>query len=64
MISVSIIIPNWNGADLLKAYLPSVLNAQKNYQGNTEIIVVDDASTDQSVNLLKKEFSNHKNSCP
>jgi len=60
MISVSIIIPNWNGADLLKAYLPSVLNAKKNYQGNTEIIVVDDASTDQSVNVLKKEFLNIK----
>jgi len=56
MISVSIIIPNWNGSDLLKAYLPSVLTAQKNYQGNTEIIVVDDASTDRSVNLLIKEF--------
>lgn len=60
MISVSIIIPNWNGADLLKAYLPSVLSAKKNYQGNTEIIVVDDASTDPSVNLLKKEFLNIK----
>ena len=60
MTSVSIIIPNWNGSDLLKAYLPSVLTAQKNYQGNTEIIVVDDASTDRSVYLLKKEFPNIK----
>lgn len=60
MTSVSIIIPNWNGSDLLNAYLPSVLTAQKKYQGNTEIIVVDDASTDRSVNLLKKEFPNIK----
>ena len=56
MKSVSIIIPNWNGADLLRAYLPSVLEAQQIYRGKVEIIVVDDASTDSSVKLLQKEF--------
>jgi len=55
--SVSIIIPNWNGADLLRAYLPSVLAAGKKYRGQTEVIVVDDASTDASVSLLENEFS-------
>ena len=60
MNSASIIIPNWNGADLLRAYLPSVLEAKEKYQGQVEIIVIDDASTDQSVELLNKEFSDIK----
>ena len=56
MKSVSIIIPNWNGADLLQAYLPSVLEAKEKYRGKLEVIVVDDASTDASVKLLQEEF--------
>lgn len=54
--SVSIIIPNWNGADLLKAYLPSIQKAQANYPGDSELIVVDDASTDYSVAMLETLF--------
>lgn len=54
--SVSIIIPNWNGADLLQAYLPSVEKACKNYHGDTELIVVDDASKDDSLPVLKRCF--------
>lgn len=54
---VSIIIPNHNGEKLLERNLPHVLNAQKNKENNIiEIIVVDDASPDGSVNLLKKKF--------
>jgi GT2 family glycosyltransferase len=56
MKSVSIIIPNWNGADLLQAYLPSVLKAQERYRAKVEVLVVDDASTDSSVKLLREEF--------
>ena len=54
--AVTIIIPNWNGADLLTAYLPSVLTACDNYSGQSEVIVVDDASTDHSVTLLTTDF--------
>jgi len=60
MKSVSIIIPNWNGTDLLRAHLPSVLDAKKKYCGTLEIIVVDDASTDASLEILQKEFSGVK----
>jgi GT2 family glycosyltransferase len=60
MKSVSIVIPNWNGADLLRSYLPSVLEAKEKFPGRSEIIVVDDASTDRSVNLLGKEFPDVK----
>ena len=60
MKSVSIIIPNWNGADLLQAYLPSVLAAKEKFGGKTEVIVVDDASTDESVTLLQERFPSIK----
>ena len=60
MKSVSIIVPNWNGSDLLHAYLPSVLEAKEKYRGKVEVIVVDDASTDASVNILQEEFQGIK----
>ena len=53
---VSLIIPNWNGADLLRAYLPSVMAAREEYPGPVEVMVVDDASTDDSVGLIQNEF--------
>ena len=60
MKTVSIIIPNWNGVDLLKAYLPSVMEAKENYREEVDVIVVDDASTDSSVNILQAEFPDIK----
>jgi len=60
MKAVSIIIPNWNGADLLSVYLPSVLEAKKKYRGKVEVMVVDDASTDSSVRLVQEEFPDIK----
>lgn len=61
---ISIIIPNYNGEELLKRNLPKVLVAV----GDAEIIVVDDASTDNSLNTLDsfgsklKIIRNEKNS--
>jgi len=51
--SVSIIIVNFNGKELLKRCLTSLLTT--NY-ANFEIIVVDNASTDGSVESIKKSF--------
>ena len=56
MRSVSIIIPNWNGKDLLRSYLPSVLAAAAQYGGQAEIVVVDDGSSDGSVDMLHRKF--------
>jgi len=49
----SIIIPNWNGAH----HLPTCLNALRaqTYQG-IEIIVADNASTDESKSLLSRDY--------
>lgn len=54
---VSIIIPNFNGKELLQKNLPFVISAYKNKHNKIkEIIVVDDASTDDSVSFLKEEY--------
>jgi O-antigen biosynthesis protein len=49
--SASIVIPNWNGRDLLKKYLPSVLAAADRCPGS-EVIVVDNGSTDGSAQYI------------
>jgi GT2 family glycosyltransferase len=49
---ISVIIPNYNGKHLLEKNLPLVV---KNCSG-CDIIVVDDASTDGSVEFLKHKF--------
>ena len=46
---VSVIIVNWNGAQVLKGCLKSVL--ELNHK-NIEIIIVDNGSTDNSVNVI------------
>lgn len=50
--NLSIVIPNWNGEDRLRENLPKVLEVM----GVDEVIVVDDWSTDGSVQVLEKNF--------
>jgi GT2 family glycosyltransferase/glycosyltransferase involved in cell wall biosynthesis len=52
----SIIIPNWNGRELLEQCLPSVVGAVRSDRGDHEIIVVDNHSTDDSVRFLKANY--------
>lgn len=59
MSEVSIIIPNWNGENKLKKHLPSVIKAAK-HSNTVEVIVVDDASSDGSVRVVKSEFPDVK----
>jgi len=53
--TASIVIPNWNGRDLLEKYLPSVLAAARMRPGS-EVIVVDNGSTDGSAEMLLANF--------
>jgi len=53
--AVSVVIPNWNGRDLLEKHLPSVIEALAGNPAN-EILVVDNASTDGSAAFLRERF--------
>ncbi len=52
----SLVITNYNGRRFLEKYLPSVVAAADRYRGETEIIVADDCSTDDSVAFLQKHY--------
>ena len=54
MKKIAVIILNWNGADLLRRFLPSVC-AHTN-ANIADVIVVDNGSDDNSVEVLKQEF--------
>ena len=56
MTGVSVVIPNYNGEQLLRENLPSVVAAFREWGGPHELIVVDDASKDGSCRLLREEF--------
>ena len=52
MKSIAIVILNWNGADMLRKFLPSVLK----YSQESEVIVADNASKDDSLKVMESEF--------
>ena len=54
---VAVVILNYNTRPLLERFLPDVLNTQ---YSNTEVWVVDNASTDDSVEYMKQHFSEVK----
>src|SRR5580658_1670503 len=49
--AASIVLPIWNGRDLLEKYLPSVIAATEGLAGS-EVIVVDNGSEDGSAELV------------
>ena len=53
--TASVVIPNWNGRDLLAKYLPSVVAALEPFPAS-EVIVVDNGSTDGSAEFLRSKF--------
>ncbi len=54
--NIAVVILNWNGEDLLKQFLPSVVR----YSDHAQIYVIDNASTDNSIQYLKNNFPNVK----
>jgi GT2 family glycosyltransferase len=53
-LKIAVVILNWNGIRLLERYLPSVVK----FSGDSDIYVIDNASTDGSIAFLKKEYPN------
>ena len=48
----SIVILNWNGADMMRRFLPSVLE----HSAGAEVVVADNGSTDESLQMLEHDF--------
>lgn len=51
---IAIVILNWNGSSLLRKYLPSVIEHSRGE--NISVIIADNGSSDNSVELLKTRF--------
>jgi len=49
---IAVVILNWNGAKLLEQFLPSVMA----YSNEAKIYVADNASTDNSIAVIKEKF--------
>ena len=54
MNKISVVILNWNGCEMLRSFLPSVLRYSE--AEGVEVCVADNGSTDQSVEMLRREF--------
>ncbi len=55
--SISVVIPNYNGEELLKTNIPYLINALETSEiKDYEIIVSDDASSDNSVSFIKNNY--------
>ncbi len=49
---IAIVILNWNGAEMMRKYLPNVVK----HSVNATVFVADNASTDDSLSILANEF--------
>lgn len=58
MKKVSVVILNWNGAELLRSYLPSV--CQHTCGELADLVVADNGSDDDSLKVLREEFPHVK----
>lgn len=58
MLTIAVVILNWNGKKLLEQFLPSVIRHSTN--DFTEIFVADNASTDDSVAYVRQNFTSVK----
>ena len=50
---IAIVVLNWNGLNHLKKFLPSVIK----YSDNNPIYIIDNNSTDKSIEFIKSNFS-------
>jgi glycosyltransferase involved in cell wall biosynthesis len=59
MIQVSVIITNYNRAKLIQRALQSVLSQVRDFK--IQLVIVDDGSTDNSVEVIRQEIRKHNN---
>lgn len=52
---ISIVIPIWNGSEAIKSHLPKILEVAR-ANSVSEVILSDDGSTDDSVEVIRKNF--------
>jgi len=57
--SISVVIPTYKGKSLLAQNLPSVFHALEQATDTFEIIVVDDASQDDTATFFKRTISEY-----
>lgn len=50
--AISLLVLNWNGADLLEAHLPAVIEAARRAPIEVEVCVIDNASEDRSREVI------------
>ena len=53
--AASLVIPNWNGRELLERFLPSWVDAIGGHPGS-EIVIVDNGSTDGSAEWVRAHY--------
>lgn len=56
---ISILVPMWNEENTILTTLNSLKEVCSNYKGDSEVIVIDNNSTDNSYNIVKKYSSKH-----
>lgn len=54
--SLTVVLPNFNGRDLLESFLPFTFRALENSGLSYEVILVDDCSTDDSVKFVTAHY--------
>lgn len=50
---IAVVILNWNGADMMRRFLPSVVEGSRD---EAEVVVADNGSTDDSCRVVAEEF--------
>jgi N-acetylglucosaminyl-diphospho-decaprenol L-rhamnosyltransferase len=53
---INIIVLNYNGVDLLRDYMPSIIEASEKSSYNCSVTVLDNKSTDESISFIKKAY--------
>jgi GT2 family glycosyltransferase len=49
---IAVVILNWNGVEMMRRFLPSIVS----YSQEADVIVADNGSTDDSLQMLRAEF--------